>query len=165
MSHRLLKALRVLLCGLATTAGAQTPTVSRTQDRDALQGTWRVIDARARMSNEPAMIIDGLVDRGTVEFRGDTVILRQLGSGDRAVYIFNLDTARRPRQIRLVDPTAADSGRWTGLYRVASDTLRLSLPIEHFSNRPVPPADFNAPNTAAYILTRVEVRPFTPPNR
>ena len=100
MRHRLSPTFCALLCGLATRAAAQPSAANRVRDHDALQGVWRVIDARARMSNEPAMIIDGLVDRGTVEFRGDTIILRQLGSGDRAVYLFSLDTAGRPRRIR-----------------------------------------------------------------
>ena len=133
------------------------PPRDRVPDRTALQGTWRVVDARARMSNEPAMIIDGLVDRGTVEFAGDTVTIRQLANADWARYEFRLDTITSPRRILLSDRAAADGGRWTGLYRISRDTLRLSLPVEHFSDRPVPPADFNAPNTAAYILVRADV--------
>lgn len=121
-------------------------------DRDVLQGTWRVVDARARMSNEPAMIIDGLIDRGTIAFNGDTVTMRQLGNTDLAAYAFTLDTAASPRRIRLVGQI--DSVRWTGIYRITGDTLRLSLPIEHFSDRPTPPASFNAPNTAAYTFKR-----------
>lgn len=123
------------------------------RDLDALQGRWRVIDARARMSNEPAMIIDGVHDRGTVEFSGDTIRLRQLASDD-AVYTFTLDTVASPRRIRMINAKVADSAKWTGIYRISGDTLRLSLPVEHFSNRPVPPTGFNAPNTAAYILKR-----------
>ena len=124
-------------------------------DLDALQGTWRVTDARARMSNEPAMILDGDVGVGTVQFIADTVILRQLASTDLARFTFTLDTVSRPRRIRLVDGERPDSARWVGLYMVVGDTLRLSLPIEHFSDRPVAPTGFNAPNTVAYQLTRV----------
>ena len=124
-------------------------------DLEALQGTWRVVDARARMSNEPAMIIDGLVDVGTVQFIGNTITMRQLGNADLASYAFTLDTLASPRRIRMIDTLAPDSAKWVGIYRVARDTLRLSLPIEHFSDRPVAPASFNAPNTAAYTLVRV----------
>ena len=123
-------------------------------DQETLQGIWRVTDARARMSNEPAMIIDGMVDVGTVEFSGDTIVMRQLGHGDVMTYRFTLDARAVPRRIRMVDPGAADSGRWVGIYSVSGDTLRLSLPIEHFSDRPIPPPSFNAPNTAAYTLRR-----------
>jgi uncharacterized protein (TIGR03067 family) len=124
-------------------------------DRDALEGRWRVADARARMSNEPAMIIDGMIGTGTVEFTGDTIRMRGLGHGDALTYSFTLDSATTPRRIRMVDAAAPDSGRWVGIYRVSGDTLRLSLPIEHFGNRPIPATSFNAPNTAAYILTRI----------
>jgi uncharacterized protein (TIGR03067 family) len=124
-------------------------------DRDALDGRWRVADARARMSNEPAMLIDGMVGTGSVEFSRDTIRMRSLGHGDVLTYSFTLDSAASPRRIRMVDAAAPDSGRWVGLYRVNGDTLRLSLPIEHFGNRPTPPTAFNAPNTAAYIFTRV----------
>jgi uncharacterized protein (TIGR03067 family) len=128
-------------------------------DDAAIQGTWRVADARARMSNEPAMIIDGLIDRGTVEFSENTVTMRQLPHGDVLVHTFSLDTLGSPRRIRMIDTTAADGGRWTGLYRVTGDTLRLSLPISRDGSRPIPPASFNAPNTAAYILIRVPRHP------
>jgi uncharacterized protein (TIGR03067 family) len=123
-------------------------------DFEKLQGRWRIADARARMSNEPAMIIDGLVDRGTIEFTGNTVTMRQLPHVDLASFTFTLDTLVSPRRLRMIDATAADSARWTGIYRITGDTLRLSLPISHSSNNPVPPAGFNAPNTAAYILRR-----------
>jgi uncharacterized protein (TIGR03067 family) len=123
-------------------------------DLEALQGVWRVTDARARMSNEPAMIIDGMVDRGSVQFSGGTITMRQLGHGDVMSFRFTLDTRATPRRIRMYDATAPDSGRWVGIYSLRGDTLRLSLPIEHFSERPVPPPSFNAPNTAAYTLRR-----------
>ena len=138
-------------------ADAVPPTAARNyglSDDLAIQGTWRVVDARARMSNEPAMIIDGLIDRGTVEFTGSTVTMRQLPHGDLMVHAFSLDTLAALRQIRMIDTTAADSGKWVGIYKVTGDTMRLSLPISRDGNRPVPPASFNAPNTAAYVLTR-----------
>jgi uncharacterized protein (TIGR03067 family) len=124
-------------------------------DLDVLQGSWRVIDARARMSNEPAMVMDGIVDRGTVQFIGNTITMRQLGNTDLASYSFTLDTIASPRRIRMIDSAAADGARWVGIYRVARDTLRLSLPVEHVSDRPMAPTSFNGPNTAAYTLVRV----------
>jgi uncharacterized protein (TIGR03067 family) len=133
-----------LAAGLSSAAPAQS----------ALQGTWRIIDARARMSNEPAMTIDGMVGSGSVEFDGRTIRMRALGHGDVMTYSFTIDSSLSPRRIRMVDPTVPDSGRWVGIYRITGDTLRLSLPIEHFSDRPVPPAGFNAPNTAAYTFLR-----------
>ena len=132
-----------------------SPAQQRPRDLEALQGTWRVVDARARMSNEPAMIIDGLVDRGTVEVSGTTITLRQLGNTDLASYSFTLDTTVVPRRIRLIDQR--DSARWTGIYRVSRDTLRLSLPISFDRDRPLAPPAFNAPNTAAYTFMREEV--------
>ena len=123
-------------------------------DLEKLQGIWRVADARARMSNEPAMIIDGLVDRGTIEFSANAVTMRQLPHADLASFTFTLDTLASPRRLRMIDTTAADSARWTGIYRITGDTLRLSLPISHSSDNPVPPAGFNAPNTAAYLFRR-----------
>jgi uncharacterized protein (TIGR03067 family) len=143
-------------------ADAVPPTAAKNyglSDNAALEGTWRVVDARARMSNEPAMIIDGLIDRGTVEFTGNTVTMRQLPHGDFMVHSFSLDTLGSPRRIRMIDTTAADGGKWIGLYRVSGDTLRLSLPISRDGNRPAPPTSFNAPNTAAYILIRVPRNP------
>ena len=143
---------------VTTLVDSLSPTAAKNyglSDQSALQGSWRVADARARMSNEPAMLIDGMVGTGTVEFASDTIRMRGLGHGDVLAYAFTLDTAATPRRIRMVDAAAPDSGRWVGLYRVSGDTLRLSLPIEHFGNRPIPPASFNAPNTAAYIFTRV----------
>jgi len=128
-------------------------------DQDALQGSWRVTDARARMSNEPAMNIDGLVDRGTIEFVGNKVTMRQLGNADLVTYEFTLDTLASPRRLNLIDPTAPDSAKWTGIYRISGDTLRVSLPIEHYGDRPVPPASFNAPNTAAYTFRRDRLTP------
>src|SRR3954466_13653840 len=86
-------------------------------DLAALQGSWRVVDARARMSNEPAMNIDGLVDRGTVEFNGNVLTMRQLPHVDLASFSFTLDTLALPRRIRLVDQR--DSAKWTGIYRVS----------------------------------------------
>src|SRR6185436_1784534 len=150
MTRRFSSVLCGLLCALGAVALGQKPP----SDLDALRGSWRVIDARARMSNEPGMIIDGLVDRGTVEFSGDTITMRQLGNTDLASYAFVLDTVASPRRIRMVDSTTPGGVRWTGIYKITGDTLRLSLPIEHFSDRPVPPASFNAPNTAAYIFKR-----------
>jgi uncharacterized protein (TIGR03067 family) len=140
------------LTALVAVAGAWGRTTPA--DQDVLQGTWRVVDARARMSNEPAMIIDGLIDRGTIEFAGTRVTMRQLGESDFASYDFTLDTLASPRRLRMIDLAARDSARWTGIYRVSRDTLRLSLPIEHYSNRPVPPAGFNSPNTVAYTFKR-----------
>lgn len=143
-------------------ADAVPPTAAKNyglSDDAALQGTWRVVDARARMSNEPAMIIDGLIGRGTVEFRDSTVIMRQLPHADFAAHPFFLDTLTFPRQLKMIDTTASDGGKWIGLYRVYGDTLRLSLPISRDGNRPSAPAAFNAPNTAAYILTRVPPKP------
>jgi uncharacterized protein (TIGR03067 family) len=124
------------------------------QAQTPLQGTWRVIDARARMSNEPAMTIDGMVGSGSVEFDGKTIRMRALGHGDVMTYSFTIDSSASPRRIRMVDGAAPDSGRWVGIFRITGDTLRLSLPIEHFGDRPVAPAGFNAPNTAAYTLLR-----------
>jgi uncharacterized protein (TIGR03067 family) len=145
-----------------TLADAVPPTAGRNyglSDNAALEGTWRVVDARARMSNEPAMIIDGLIDRGTVEFTESTVTMRQLPHADLMTHPFSLDTLSVPRRIRMTDTTATDGGKWIGLYRVSGDTLRLSLPISRDGSRPVPPASFNSPNTAAYILTRVPRNP------
>ena len=141
----------LLLVALSTANGQSR---EQRNDLEKLQGLWRVTDARARMSNEPPMIIDGLVDRGTIEFRGNTVTMRQLPHVDLASFTFTLDTIASPRRLRMVDTTAADSAKWTGIYRIIGDTLRLSLPISHSSNNPVPPAGFNAPNTAAYIFRR-----------
>jgi uncharacterized protein (TIGR03067 family) len=143
-------AVSVASAGLASAPGRGL----RASDVETLQGTWRVIDARARMLNEPAMIIDGMVGRGTIIFTGHQVTMRELGDSDRATYEFTLDTMAVPRRIRLVDPTVADSGRWTGIYRIRGDTLRLSLPVEHYSARPIPPASFNGTNTVAYIFLR-----------
>jgi uncharacterized protein (TIGR03067 family) len=142
--------LAVALVTTLTFAEAGRPA----SDYDALQGTWRVTDARARMSNEPAMNIDGLVDRGTIEFSGDTVIMRQLGHADLASFAFILDTTVAPRRLRMFDATATDSAKWTGIYHVAGDILRVSLPVSHDSQRPGPPASFNAPNTVAYTFRR-----------
>ena len=111
------------------------------------------------MSNEPAMIIDGMVDRGTIEFAGNRVTMRELGHADVATFEFTLDTLVSPRRIRMIDPSTADSARWTGIYRLSGDTLRLSLPIEHYSDRPIPPPSFNAPNTVAYTFRRDRVSP------
>src|SRR3954464_7914048 len=80
-------------------------------DYEALQGSWRVTDARARMSNEPAMNIDGLVGRGTIEFSGNKVTMRQLGNADLVTYEFTLDTLASPRQLKTVDVSRADSSR------------------------------------------------------
>src|ERR1051325_10703715 len=96
-------------------------------DQAALQGTWRAVDARARMSNEPAMIIDGMVDRGTVEFTDTTITLRALGNADIATYSFAVDTVAVPHRIRMVNAALPDSGRWVGIYQISGDTLRLSL--------------------------------------
>lgn len=145
----------VITTGMSAAAMGLTSGLSQpASDLDRLQGTWRVVDARARMSNEPAMIIDGMVGRGTVVFLGTQVTMRELGDSDRATYEFRLDTIAKPRRIHLVDPAVPDSARWAGIYRISGDTLRLSLPVEHHSDRPIAPASFNGPNTVAYIFRR-----------
>src|SRR5437868_15317832 len=98
-------AMRPLLFALLL--GAPIAAFQRQTDVDRLQGTWRVSDARARMSNEPAMIIDGMVDVGTIEFAGNKVIMRQLGNADLETYEFTLDTSASPRRIRLIDISVA----------------------------------------------------------
>jgi uncharacterized protein (TIGR03067 family) len=150
---------RVLAVIAAAAVSGSGPALN---DQDALQGTWRVTDARARMSNEPAMNIDGLVDRGTIEFAGTRVTMRQLGNTDAATFEFTLDTLASPRRLRLFDVARPDCGKWTGIYRISGDTLRVSLPIEHYSDRPTPPPSFNAPNTAAYTFRRDRSGQFIP---
>jgi hypothetical protein len=52
---------------------------------------------------------------------------------------------------------AGDSGfTLAGIYRITGDTLRVALPIEHWNDRPIPPAGFGAPNTETLILTRAK---------
>jgi uncharacterized protein (TIGR03067 family) len=142
------------LVALAAAAVASVAPNRSVTEQDALQGAWRVIDARARMSNEPAMNVDGIVDRGTIEFDGSRVTMRQLASADLASYEFRLDTVASPRRLRMFDPAVPDSAKWIGIYRLSGDTLRVSLPISHDSGHPGPPLAFNAPNTAAYTFKR-----------
>jgi uncharacterized protein (TIGR03067 family) len=132
---------------------AQLRTADRVRgDRDALQGGWRV----AALGGDTATGLVGIIGKGTIVVTGDTVVMRDIGNGENVSsrYTFSLDTLPSPHRIDLVDGGSSGGSRWSGIYRIVADTLTLALPIEHWSDRPVPPADFGGPNTLVLILKR-----------
>lgn len=120
-------------------------------DLERLGGWWRVVDARARMTNDaPAVVMSA---QGRVTINPPTIdLLGFQDAPDSVRYNFTLDTLASPRRILMVD--RASGSKWTGIYRISKDTLWLALPIEHRGDRPVPPAGFSSPNTLALILVR-----------
>jgi hypothetical protein len=54
----------------------------------------------------------------------------------------------------MVGEGSSEGNKWNGIYRISGDSLRIALPIEHFSDRPVRPVDFGGSNTIALILKR-----------
>ena len=133
----------VVTCGLSAVGFVHAG------DREALQGSWLVSDARLRNDSGPALDVSKY--HGSMAFIDNKVTMRVPGMGDSsATLAFTLDTAASPRRINL----AQDGGTWAGIYRITGDSLRIALPIEHWTDRPVSPTDFGAPNTMTYILRR-----------
>jgi uncharacterized protein (TIGR03067 family) len=139
-----------LAMACAMTLGLSAASVVHAGDQEALQGSWRVSDARIRLDSGPAL--DFSQSHGTLVFIDDKVTMRDVGMGDSSVtFTFTLDTSVSPRRINL----AGNAGfTWAGIYRITGDSVRVTLPVEHWNDRPVPPTDFGAPNTTTLILNR-----------
>lgn len=137
-----------LAAACAVTLGLAAMSLVRAGDRETLQGNWRVLDARIRLDSGAAL--DESKYHGTIAFVANEVSMRIPGLDSSMTFAFTLDTAVSPRRINL----AQDGGTWAGIYRITGDTLRVALPIEHWTDRPVPPTGFGAPNTETLILTR-----------
>jgi uncharacterized protein (TIGR03067 family) len=125
-------------------------------DQEALQGVWHVAQWTARNVGQAPITLGDTVDLGTITFAGNEVTMRIIGLGDSHSFTFTLDTLASPRRIRLVGEGSIKGDQWSGIYRVGGDSLRLALPIEHWTDRPVPPTDFTASNTMAVSLTRAK---------
>ena len=147
----LVAAMAVVCC--AVSFGATPARVLR-DDGALLQGRWLVADARVRTGDDPATPLDGPAGHATLVIATDKVTMTGLSAGGDAArtFTFSLDTAASPRRITLVAPS--DGGKWVGIYRLVADTLSLALPVEHWADRPVPPASFEAPNTLSLTLKR-----------
>jgi uncharacterized protein (TIGR03067 family) len=125
-------------------------------DEEALRGTWQVVDARGRVGGETATVLTGIVAHGSIAFVGNKMTMRSIGSGmdSSSTFAFTLDTLASPRHIDMVGEGSSEGNKWNGIYRISGDSLRIALPIEHFSDRPVRPVDFGGSNTIALILKR-----------
>ena len=130
----------VVTCGLSAVGFVHAG------DREALQGSWLVSDARVRNDSGPAL--DVSMYHGSMAFIDNKVTMQVPGMDSSATLAFTLDTNASPRRINL----AQEGGSWAGIYRITGDSLRIALPIEHWTDRPVSPTDFGAPNTITYIL-------------
>lgn len=138
-----------LICAGTMAFGLSAMNVVHAGDRETLQGRWEVSDARARLDSQP--VVDESKYHGTMVFTGNKVTMQILSFGDTSVTVaFTLDTTASPRRINL----AQDGGTWAGVYRIMGDSLRVALPIEHWTDHPVPPTHFGASNTMTYILRR-----------
>jgi uncharacterized protein (TIGR03067 family) len=148
----------VFMAALTTfvlSAAAFKTTRHARDDRDRLQGKWQVVDARARFGAEPAMDLKDVAGSWTIVVAGDTLTMHDLGTDDSvATYTFVLDTSVSPRRIGMHSQAPATAMTRSGIYRVGIDTLWFALPIEQWSDRPVPPRNFADSNALALILTR-----------
>jgi uncharacterized protein (TIGR03067 family) len=125
-------------------------------DQDVLQGSWQVVDARARVGGDTATVLADMVAHGTIAFVGNKMTMRGIGNGkdSSSTFAFTLDTSASPRHIDMVGEGSSEGNEWSGIYRITGDSLRIALPIEHFSDRPVRPVDFRGSNTIGLILKR-----------
>jgi uncharacterized protein (TIGR03067 family) len=141
-----------MICLLVVAVSAMAGRVM--SDHEALQGKWRVIDARARLDSEPATVATEGLRAGTIIFALNRMTMRDIsGNGD---FAFSLDTSTSPRRIDLLGEGSSSGMTWSGIYRVTSDTLRLSLPIEHWTDRHDYPKTFGGPNALTLLLARVK---------
>jgi uncharacterized protein (TIGR03067 family) len=140
----------------AVTIGISACAHASAGDQKALQGSWQVVDARARLGSDTATALEDIAGHGTIIFVGNKVTLRDVGNGrdSSSTFAFTLDAAASPRRIDMIGEGPSQGNRWIGIYRIAGDSLQLALPIEHWTDRPVPPIDFGASNTMALILRR-----------
>jgi len=145
-----------LVIALAMTATISAMAYVPAGDHETIQGGWRAIDAHARIGTEPATTLEGVAGHGTITFAGNKVTMLDVGNGrdSSSTFAFTLDTVTTPRRIHLIGEGSPDGNRWSGIYRITGDSLRLSLPIEHWTDRPAPPTEFGAPNTVTLILKR-----------
>ena len=145
-----------LAMALATIVAASAMATAAAGDQETLQGTWQVVEARARIADAAATSLSAAAWHGTIAFAGGNMTMRNVGGTRDSSYAFTftLDTSTSPRHIDLTAQGSAQGDRWAGIYRMTRDSLWLSLPIEHYSDRPVRPIDFGASNTIALILKR-----------
>ena len=132
--------------------GSAIAAYPRGSDLNDLQGRWRVI----ALAGEMAMPLHGIIGHGTITIVGDTMAMLGVGNADDAHdrFMFTLDTVPSPRHIDLVEVASAVREPWLGTYRLATDTLRLALPIEHGDGRSFRPLADDGPNTLGLILLR-----------
>jgi uncharacterized protein (TIGR03067 family) len=125
-------------------------------DREALQGSWQVMDARAEVGGGEAMVLTDIIALGTISFVSNKMTMRDIGVSKDSIstFTFMLDTAVSPRHIDMVGEGSSEGIKWSGIYRIMGDSLWLTLPIEHFSDRPDRPSNFGGSNTFALILRR-----------
>jgi uncharacterized protein (TIGR03067 family) len=125
------------------------------KDKDALQGTWRVLSAEAQGVTTP-------VDREfTLTFRGER--LHQLDkqpNGADFQYSFKLDSAKDPKTIDMVITKAADEKdqrevgkKLFGIYALDGDKLRLCIGV---AGRPTTFATRGKRDTVMLVLQRAK---------
>jgi len=91
----------------------------RKDDREALQGTWTIVDTRKgeTKGKEP-------VTARTVVFEGGKYRIK---AADKVAEegTFSLDGSKSPKQIEVAATEGKDKGkRWHGIYEVEGDTMR-----------------------------------------
>jgi uncharacterized protein (TIGR03067 family) len=122
-----------LLAAAAVRAGGPAPA----NDKDALQGTWRL--AAAEISKEP-IPLDRLKDGkevlvGTLVIKADSYIFH-LGKNTLEM-TFKMDPAHKPPAIDLTVVAGPEKGKtYHGIYKIDGDTYTVCRSVEPGKDRP-----------------------------
>ncbi len=121
-----MRRMRAGLCLVVVFAGASSRGADATkQDREKLQGTWKV----SAMSLAGKAFPSTSKDIRTRIFTGDKMVIKDpLAKGERRQEAtFKLDAGKEPRHI---DFTDAKSGKTLhGIYQLEGDTLKIAYPF------------------------------------
>jgi len=144
-------ALSVLLTGAGMVAwqlAAQPPVAQQIaqKDKDALQGTWKVVSAMK------VGIVDAEAERKQKQhrwvFKGDRVGIRFKPESESD---FTLDPSKQPREIDVIPREGDEAGKtFRGIYEVKGDDLKLT-----FNGAGLPrPTTFDEAGAVALVLKR-----------
>jgi RNA polymerase sigma factor (sigma-70 family) len=107
--------------------GVKDPAKSDANDKDAIQGVWKV----ARYEGEPGA--DYLL-----EFSKWVITSKEISYGDRGhVYTYTIDPARKPKALELTTVgKGANEQIYRAIYELSGDTLKVRIPHGNPAERP-----------------------------
>ena len=126
-----MKATVVLIAALVWSAAATNPELIQ-EEKQNLQGTWKVVFAESRGEVAPQKEIDGM----EIIFAGDTIQVREKGKVQER-FKFKLDPTMTPRAIDFTFTEGKKKGRTDrGIYQIEGNNLKICIEENKDAPRP-----------------------------